>query len=267
MFGIIGGIAGYYFFRGFYGAIIGYFIGSFIDRMMGGKTQIFGGRGAGPQARPRQQRRATGGGRTFRWEDFEQVTPGDFELNLLSLASIIIKADGRPNQQELDYVRKYFVQAYGKDRANATFKTFNQQIKNREISAQRVSQFLASRTRYESRLQILRFLFGVANSHQGVSNSELQELQAIAGYLRLQQADYVSIKNMYVREQDNAYKILQVSKSSTDKEIKDAFRAMAKKYHPDKVGHLGDAHRTMAEEKFKEVQAAYEKIKEERGIA
>ena len=39
---------------------------------------------------------------------------------------------------------------------------------------------------------------------------------------------------------------------------------MAKKYHPDKVIHLGKEHQKGAEEKFRQVQAAYEQIQKER---
>ena len=39
---------------------------------------------------------------------------------------------------------------------------------------------------------------------------------------------------------------------------------MAKKYHPDRVEHLGEEHRKGAEEKFKHVQKAYEFLQEER---
>ena len=48
------------------------------------------------------------------------------------------------------------------------------------------------------------------------------------------------------------YEVLGISKTASDDEIKKAFRAMAKKYHPDM--HPGDKE---AEEKFKEAQEAY----------
>ena len=83
----------------------------------------------------------------------QRVTPADFEINLLSLCSIVIKADGTVSQTEMDYVRQYFVQTYGKEKANAIFRTFNEINKNREISAQRICTFLNQRTRYEVRLQ------------------------------------------------------------------------------------------------------------------
>ena len=61
-------------------------------------------------------------------------------------------------------MRKYFVQAYGKENANAIFKVFNEEVKKKQLSAQKISSFLRSRMRYEPRLQILHFLFSVANA-------------------------------------------------------------------------------------------------------
>ena len=94
----------------------------------------------------------------FRETMGQRVSPADFELNLLSLCSIVIKADGQVSQRELDYVRQYFLSTYGKEKANAIFRTFNDVIKKREVSAQRICNYLNQRTRYEVRLQLLHFL-------------------------------------------------------------------------------------------------------------
>tara|TARA_B100001750_G_scaffold230073_1_gene226154 strand:+ start:56 stop:286 length:231 start_codon:yes stop_codon:yes gene_type:complete len=51
----------------------------------------------------------------------------------------------------------------------------------------------------------------------------------------------------------NYYDILGVGKSSNDKEIKQAYRDLARKYHPDV--NPGDK---QAEEKFKKINEAYE---------
>jgi molecular chaperone DnaJ len=52
---------------------------------------------------------------------------------------------------------------------------------------------------------------------------------------------------------DELYKVLGVSKKASDEEVKKAYRKLARKYHPDR--NPGDAE---AEEKFKEVQGAYD---------
>jgi DnaJ like chaperone protein len=71
---------------------------------------------------------------------------------------------------------------------------------------------------------------------------------------------------MFLPETDSAYKILEVDPSASNDDVKKAYRQMAMKYHPDKVSHLGDDFRRTADEKFKSVNEAYERIKKERDI-
>ena len=71
---------------------------------------------------------------------------------------------------------------------------------------------------------------------------------------------------MFYNGKEQAYKILEISENASDDEVKKAYRRMAKKYHPDKVAHLGKEHQEGAEEKFRQVQQAYETIQKERGF-
>lgn len=248
----IGAILGMVYMR-WPGAILGFLLGSLVEAFLKGKRVKGSGRGFQDIF---QQQRA------------QNVSMGDFELNLLTLCSVVIKADGKVNQRELDYVRSYFVQSYGKERANATFKTFNEVIKNRQIEPQRVCAYMRSRTTYEVRLQILHFLFGITQADGHISTPELRELQKIAGYLQINRRDFESIQAMFVKSTDatSAYKILEIEKSATDAEVKKAFRTMAKKYHPDKLQGMDEAYKKGAEEKFLKVQEAYERIQKERGM-
>ena len=61
---------------------------------------------------------------------------------------------------------------------------------------------------------------------------------------------------------NDPYKVLGVSPSATDEEVKKAYRELAKKYHPDRYADspLAD----LASEKMKEVNEAYDQILDER---
>ena len=232
-------LIGYSFFR-FPGAIAGYFLGNLIENF---STK-----------------------NKFKKSRVNNISSQEFELNLLALASLVIKADGKVTKQELDYVRSYFVSAYGKERANATFKIFNDNIKNLGISPVKISMLFNSALNYESRLQVIHFLFGIAKADGNVSVSEINKLLEFSNLLRLSHADFQSIKAMFINEVGGAYKILEIEKSATDNQVKKAYRDLAKKHHPDKVQHLGDAYVKAAQDKFQKIQKAYERIKQERGF-
>jgi DnaJ like chaperone protein len=115
-------------------------------------------------------------------------------------------------------------------------------------------------------LQILHFLFGVANADGSISQTELDKVEQIAAALGIRPNDRESIKAMFIKATGNAYKILEIEPTATDAEVKKAYRTMAKKYHPDKLLSRDPALIKGAQEKFQKVQEAYENIQKERNM-
>ena len=58
------------------------------------------------------------------------------------------------------------------------------------------------------------------------------------------------------------YSILGVDRNASDDEIKKAYRKLSRKYHPD--ANINNPNKEQAEEKFKQVQQAYEQIMREK---
>lgn len=109
-------------------------------------------------------------------------------------------------------------------------------------------------------------LFGIAKADGNVSSPELKKLLEFSNLLKISNADFQSIKAMFVDQVGGAYKILEIDKSDSDQKVKSAYRELAKKHHPDKVQHLGEAYVKAAQDKFQKIQKAYERIKAERGF-
>lgn len=229
----VAAVIGYSFLR-FPGAILGFMVGGFFEFLSKNSIQI----------------------RTSSYA----IKPEIFQLNLLALSALIIKADGKIEQKELDFVRSFFIGQYGKERADSIFRTFNTQIKKETQHLDQLTRIFVQQTAYETRLQILHFLFGIANADGNISDIELQKLSQVATGMRLRLPDFESIKAMFVKNTDNAYKILEVDSNASLDEIKKAYRKMAKKYHPDKLRGQDPAMIKGAEEKFREVQKAYETL-------
>lgn len=239
-------------FGGPIGAAIGFAIGSFVD---GFEADVF-----------KQEQIDYNRDRTNNNADkYTNTQSGDFEMSLLVLASIVIKSDGKIDQRELNFVRSQFLSMYGKERANNAFKLFKGIVK-KDVSARQVCIQIREHMSHASRLQLLHFLFGIAKADEFVSDSEINEIKKIAGYLYINQHDYESIKAMFYDASGNAYKILEIDKSASNDQVKAAYRKMVKKYHPDKLRDLGDEHLQGAKQKFQSIQDAYEQIKNERDM-
>lgn len=248
-------------FGGPIGAIIGMALGSIVGKATD-SSPLLGERQAGKKRRRDPYRQPT---YQRQCQKRSQTKSGDFEVSLLILASVVIKADGVQDQRELDFVRQQFTNMYGKDRANMAFRLFKG-ITKQNISTRQVCKQIKQMMDHASRLQLLHFLFGIAKADGLVTQDEIKQIYTIAGYLGISSRDYESIKAMFYNSTNNAYKILEIEKNVSDDEVKRAYRKMAKKYHPDRLSHLGEEHHDGAEEKFRQVQEAYEHIQKERGF-
>lgn len=54
------------------------------------------------------------------------------------------------------------------------------------------------------------------------------------------------------------HEVLGIDKNATEQEIRRAYQAKMRDYHPDKVANAGDELRNLAEKRSKEINAAYE---------
>ena len=247
MFSIIGAIAGFILLgKSFIGAFIGMFVGSVIDSYVG--------RGGREEEEFRYYRRQSTGGKS------------EFASMLITLSAAVMRADGKALKVELEYIKKFFGQQFGPDFTTEHTKLLKHFLDGAPIPLEQICLDIKARTVFEVRLQLLHYLFGLANSDGHVADSELIVLKRIALLLDVPNSDFESLKNMFWRDSDSDYKVLGIEKTASDEEVKKAYRQMAVRYHPDKVAQLGEEVQKGANEKFQKIQEAYENIKKSRGI-
>ena len=191
----------------------------------------------------------------------------DFHASLLVLASLVIKADGKVDQRELSFVREQFRQWFGTDRANEAFNFFKQVVREQPaltIVCAEVRRHMS----LQGRIQIVGFLFGLAQADGAIEPSERQVIARIAQYLGIGQADFQRQELLHgsAEQRLDPYEVLGISQSSSDSDVKSAYRRLVKKYHPDALQGMGEDVVKEAEASFRQIQAAYEELCRARGI-
>ncbi len=222
-------------FGGPIGGILGFMFGSMFDGMSSGKYE------------------------------YGKTQTGDFAVSLLVLTAAVMKADGSVKKSELSYVKNFYVNNFGDERAGQYIKMLGELLKQ-EMDVQQVGLQIGQFMDYSSRMMLLQYLFGISQADGHYHPKEVDMINLISGYMGISQKDYESIKAMFIKDTGSAYQILEVSPNVSDEELKKAYRELAKKHHPDKVSHLGEEVKLAAEEKFTRLNAAYEAIKVERGM-
>ena len=200
------------------------------------------------------------------------------------LIAAVMKVDGAVKRSELDYVKRFLLANYGEDRGREMLKVLQQMVQ-RDIPIDQVCAQIKVNTDYNTRYHMVDFLFGIGGADGDFHQSEINMLRLIAQYLGISQSDYMSIHERHVGSSDSGYsdysgysgrsnasrtydkdpyRVLGIDSSATDDEVRKAYRKMAMKYHPDRVAGMSEEMQRNAAEQMKEINQAYEVIKERR---
>ena len=198
-------------------------------------------------------------------KSWNQGQRNSFLMSLLVLSAAVIKADGKTSLQEMSTLRRFFAKNFGSNASDQAEEIVRELI-HKDINLYEVCVQVRSCMDYSQRLQLFHYLVELG-ACDGLVQLEIDVIEVIGTYIGLAKEDIGSNFAQFNRYNSNSnYKILGISPSATDEEVKKAYRKMAIKYHPDKVATLGEDVQKAAEEKFKTISQAYEAICKERGI-
>jgi DnaJ like chaperone protein len=257
LFKIIGVIAGY-FLWGFWGALLGLFLGAVIDRV-----RSYGPGGFNPMQNALRQA-------VF------------LETIFISMGKLA-KADGVVSQVEIDHVEA-FMQKLGmtaehRQLAITWFKKGAAQDFDIEPTLKRFNEICGHTRNLKDVMLVYLIVMALADGHFHPAEEAL--LTEIAGHLGYGPNAFKHLLDMVLNQShfagqqvnsaaalEDAYKALGVTKDNTDAEIKRAYRKLMSQYHPDKLMGQGvpEDMIKMATEQAKEIQVAYDLIKKSRNL-
>ncbi len=197
-----------------------------------------------------------------------------FLFSLMLLSADVIQSDGKIMHSEMEYVRQFLRQNFGEtavtEGESHILRIFEWRKKVGESTWKaKITECCSQLCRVMpsgQRIQLMNYLVEIAKVDKSISSNEKDTLYRIATQLGLGSKVVDQMIGLGGDSLDDAYRVLGVTKDSTDEEVRKAYKQMALKYHPDHVTSLGEDIRKAAEEKFKEVNQAKDRIYKSRGM-
>lgn len=238
---VIGGVAGFAM-GGPLGALLGAVAGHALDKAHGSPAT----------------------GRPSR-EEQRQVA---FTLAVIALGAKMAKADGQVTRDEVDAFKQMF--HIPPNEVNNVAKIFDR-AKTSTAGFEQYAQQVANMFPHEPAVleELLGGLFLIAKADGVVHPAEMDYLKRVSDIFGFDQHTFERITATHeAPDKADPYEVLGLTSAATDSEVKAAYRTLIHENHPDKLMAQGLPQEfiDLANEKMAAINAAYDKIKKERGL-
>lgn len=204
------------------------------------------------------------------YEQSQSESHNRFVWLLVQILIHTAKIDGQITKEEVQTIHRFF--QYNLRYSQTQMHWVKELIKeatNSDQSLDTLLQEFKSTFAYEPRIILLELVYQVLFTKSTVPDDELQVARYIARYLDISDYDRQTMEAKYhynsrqgtgpgIDLAEKHLTTLGLKKGASAEEIKKAYRKLSMQYHPDKVRHLGEEFRAIAEEKMKEINAAHD---------
>jgi DnaJ like chaperone protein len=182
-----------------------------------------------------------------------------FVANLVGILTAMMRADGQVQREEVRAIRGFFRDRLGyRGESEEIVRELIKQFLKQRVNLDALCRDVARKADYASRLLLVQCLYDVAMADGHFHPREKEVFDRAAHLLGIDAADLPHARAS--REAERDFEILGVSPDTDRDAVRSAYRGLVRKYHPDRVDHLGPEFRDLAQEKFVEIQKAYERI-------
>jgi DnaJ like chaperone protein len=203
------------------------------------------------------------------YEQGQTEARNNFVSLLVHILVKVAQFDGKITREELQTIKNFF-RVHLHYSQNQMFWV-NELIRDATHNSDSLETLLAqfkNSFAYEPRLILVEMVYQVFFTNERVTEQELDLARRVAEYLGISAYDFQTIRSRYlyrrqteVNVEQHYYEVLGLQAGADFEEIKKAYRKLSMTYHPDKVAHLGEEFKGVAEEKMKEINVAYQYFK------
>jgi len=267
--GIIGGVIGFVLgwmsgipFMGIIGAVIGSSIGKSFSYYSGQTGR------AGQSSRFRGTA-GFGGGTAGQAQS--QLSSRVFFSSLFSMLGKLSLADGRISDQEKQTIFQFMRQDLRLDAVSqqAAMEIFNAAARSGDSFESYARQFYQAFSGNAQFIEmLLDILLRVAAADGSIHPEEEKMILQAVNVFGYSRTSYDRLKSRYVQGSSAAYGILGCESSDPDDVIRKAYRKKAAEFHPDRIAAKGlpEEFTQFANDRFREIQEAWESIRKERNL-
>lgn len=207
------------------------------------------------------------------YESSQTESHNRFVWLLVHILVKISQLDGHVSRDEVQTIQRFFQLnlRYNQTQMNWVKNLIKEATSSTETLESLLEEF-RSTFAYEPRLILLELIYQIVYTKDPVPENELASARKIATFLEISEYDHRTIEAKYRYQRQRSanesyesagryYALLGLEDGADMSAIKKAYRQLSMKYHPDKVSHLGDEFKGVAEEKMKELNQAYEFFK------
>ncbi len=254
---LIGGAIGFTFLGGPFGAVLGAAIGHSFDK------RAERGNSYNSQESHNYSER-----NRFTSTDQAQMT---FFVATFSMLGKLAKADGKVTQDELDTIEKFTTSTLrlGNQEKNFAMRIVNTAANSSESFEKFAFQFYSA---FKGQPQLINtmmdILLQVSIADKVLSPEEEKLIDQAASIFNISTTLLDNMKARYFGSTDKYYSVLGCRKTDSTDTIKSAYKKLVKEYHPDIIASKGlpEEFTKFAANKFREINTAYEKIREQRNF-
>ena len=240
---------------GFFGVALGILVGLLIDELIHDRTILKQG-------------------------ELSFAAPGDNTLDAkwacivatIGLAGTILSENDSGDEYEINTIEKRFLKERivdyfglsGRD-SHITQALVDRFFLSRIVNVQGLAELYSQSSGTSEPDTLIQILFNTAQEEGGhIRTSQSDMIKQISIFMGIPTDHFNQIREDVIQVDEEAYKILGVSRQTPTSEVKKIYRQLAGQFHPDHGAEFDENQKKQTQEAFLRIKNAYQKILEER---